>query len=89
MRSLTTFTACCDDRQSQIPIGHSVQTHDANRHIHTITCDDKELIFWRNLMFNDLRITGDDLRLGANGGVLLVFEISQSAREGKVSCHNA
>jgi len=52
----------------------------------TITRDDEELLLSGRLMNDDIRIDGNDLMLSVKRVVLLEFEISNSSREGEVSC---
>ena len=52
---------------------------------HTIARNDEELVLARHLMFDNFGITCNDLRLGRNGGVLLVVEITQRPSQGEVS----
>ena len=52
----------------------------------TITRDDEELLLSGRLVDDDIRVDGDDLVLSIEGVVLLELEVSNSSREGEVSC---
>jgi hypothetical protein len=53
---------------------------------HTIACNDNELVVVSQVMSDDVRVGGDDLRFRGELRIFLVLKIAEGTRECKITC---
>lgn len=83
----TNSTTACEDWQSQMPSSMLARPLLRSSILHTVACNDEELVVFAKFVLRHVGERSDNLLLRGKIGALLELEIANGSAEGKVAIH--